>query len=121
MAGKIASPEDLNAVKERARAAIDLRAGPKETQVTVHMGTCGIAAGARDILAQLVASQASISNVTLRQSGCLGLCEQEPMMTVRDKAGKELRYGKLDKNKIREIIREHLLAGRPVAQYLIKT
>jgi len=120
MARKIANIEDLNALKEQARAAVDLRGGAKETVVTVHMGACGIAAGARDVLAEFVASPDVAGRVTVRQSDCRGACEQEPMMTLRDKEGREFVYGKLDKNKVREIIREHVVGGKPVQRHLIR-
>lgn len=122
MIQKITSPEELKKLRDRTRADIDLREGPKEIQITVHMGTCGIAAGARDILKALSAelSQAAINNVTLRRSGCIGLCDQEPMMTLTDKTRKEFRYVKLDKKKIHEIVREHVAGGSPVMDYLIK-
>ena len=74
MADKIKSPQELAALKEKAKAGLDLRMGPKEIQITVHMGTCGIAAGARDVMAALMAelAAAGVENVTLRQSGCIG-------------------------------------------------
>jgi NADP-reducing hydrogenase subunit HndB len=121
MAKRIASPEDLNLLRDKTKAEIDIRSGPKEIDITVHMGTCGIAAGARDVLAELVEelSRASVDNVVLRRSGCLGLCDQEPVLTLTDKSGKEFRYGKLDKNKVHEIVREHVLGGGPVMDYII--
>ena len=122
MTQKITSPEELKKLRDRTRAEIDLREGPKEIQITVHMGTCGIAAGARDILKALSAelNQAAINNVTLRRSGCIGLCDQEPMMTLTDKTRKTFRYVKLDKKKIQKIVREHVAGGNPVIDYLIK-
>jgi (2Fe-2S) ferredoxin len=122
MTQKITSPEELKKLRDRARAEIDLRSGPKEIQIIVHMGTCGIAAGARDLLRTLSAelSQASIDNVTLRQSGCAGLCDQEPMITLSDKTGRVFRYGKLNKKKIHEIVQDHVLDGNPVMDYIIR-
>ena len=120
MARKIGSVADLNALKAKARADVDLRSGAKEMQVTVHMGTCGIAAGARDVVAEFLASPDLAGRITLRQTGCLGLCEQEPMMTLLDKSGKKFVYGTLDKQKTREIIRGHIIGGKPVARYLIQ-
>jgi len=118
---KISSPADLKALREKAQGDVDLRTRKGETNVVVHMGTCGIAAGARDVLAQIVAelSDAGAKSVTVKQTGCLGLCDQEPMLTITDKAGKEFRYGKLDRHKVHEIIQEHLLAGRPVIEHII--
>jgi NADP-reducing hydrogenase subunit HndB len=108
-------------LRDWLKGEIDVRSGPKEIQITVHMGTCGIAAGARDVLTVLAneLTQASAENVTLKQAGCVGMCDKEPMLTLRDKSGQEFRYGKLDKNKIREIVNEHVVGGRPVVNYII--
>jgi NADP-reducing hydrogenase subunit HndB len=121
MATKITNPDDLKAVRDRARAEIDLRTGPKDTQIMVHMGTCGIAAGARDVLAALYDAlvKASVNTVTLRQSGCAGLCDREPMFTLTDKSGRQFRYGRLDANKVQRIVQEHVVSGNPVNEYLI--
>jgi len=121
MAKKITSPGDLMALRDAAKVEIDLRAGPKELRITVHMGTCGIAAGAREVIAELAAAlgEAAVGKVTLGQSGCAGLCDQEPMLTLVDKTGKEYRYGRLNKSKVHEIVQEHVLGGRPVTKYII--
>jgi len=98
MAEKITSPDQLKALAEKAKADIDLRSGRKETQVTVHMGTCGIAAGARDVLAAFMQelADAKVTNVSLHQSGCAGLCEQEPMITLKFEDGSVYHYGLLE-------------------------
>ena len=85
MTEKIKNPADLMAMAAKAKAAVTVRDDDKAVQVTVHMGTCGIAAGARDVIATFMRElpAAGVTNVTLRQSGCAGLCEQEPMITVR--------------------------------------
>ena len=121
MNDKIKSPKDLLALREKAREAIALRSGPKEITITVHMGTCGIAAGARNVLASLSRSleQEGVSNVTLRQAGCAGLCDREPMVTLSDKAGKEYRYGKLTDERVQAIVQKHVIQGSPVMEYLI--
>ena len=122
MGKKIMSREDLKCLKNRAGAELDIRTGPKEMQITVHTGTCGIAAGAREVLSELAEelSRASQENVSLRKSGCLGLCDQEPMITVTDPSGDEVHYCRLNKQKVREIVQEHILSGRPVKNYLVK-
>ena len=123
MTKKITNIEDLKSLRERAREEVDLRTGPKDMQITIHMGTCGIAAGARDVLTQLAdeLGRASVDTVTLRQSGCVGLCDQEPMLTLTDRSGKGYVYGKLDKEKVRQIVHEHVLGGNPVTHYMVKT
>lgn len=122
MAEKIASPEALKALRDKARSEIELRTGAKEIRITVHMGTCGIAAGARDVLGFLSdeLGKASVSNVTLRQSGCAGLCDDEPMITLSDKEGKDYTYGRLDKAKVAQIVRDHVRGGKPIGEYLVK-
>jgi len=121
MEKKIKSPKDLNDLRDKARSEIDLRTGEKDMRIAVHMGTCGIAAGARDILAQLVEElqRARIGNVTVRLSGCMGLCDQEPMFTLVDKAGTEFCYAKLDKAKVCEIVHQHVLENQPVVEYMV--
>jgi NADP-reducing hydrogenase subunit HndB len=123
MPDKITSPDQLKALAEKAKADIDLRQGRKETQVTVHMGTCGIAAGARDIVAAFMTEMAAagVTSVSLHQTGCAGLCEEEPMATVTVPDGTMYRYGLLDKDKVHAIVTTHLAGGTPVAEYLIKT
>jgi NADP-reducing hydrogenase subunit HndB len=123
MADKIASPEQLKALAEQAKANLDLREGRKETQVTVHMGTCGIAAGAREIVAAFMTEMATsgVTTVSLHQTGCAGLCEEEPMATVTTADGTMYRYGLLNKSKVQAIVKDHLVGGLPVAAYLIKT
>jgi (2Fe-2S) ferredoxin len=122
MAKRISSPQELKALQEQARRDIDLRSGDKDVRLTVHMGTCGIAAGARDILAAILNAlgAAGAENVSVQQTGCAGLCDQEPMLTLTDKAGGTFRYGRLDKHKVGEIVREHVLRGQPVVEYLVK-
>jgi NADP-reducing hydrogenase subunit HndB len=123
MADRITSPEQLKALAAQAKGAIDLRDGRKETQVTVHMGTCGIAAGARDIVAAFMTDMAGagVKDVSLHQTGCAGLCEEEPMATVTAADGTMYRYGLLDKNRVHAIVEQHLVGGRPVDAYLIQT
>ena len=122
MAKRIASPEDLKAVREKALAGIHLRTGEKETRLTIHMGTCGIAAGARDVLGALIdeLNHADGHSASVHQAGCAGLCDQEPMLSLVDKAGTMFRYGRVDKRKAREIVRQHVLRGVPVNEYLVK-
>ncbi|HVP13690.1 MAG TPA: (2Fe-2S) ferredoxin domain-containing protein [Phycisphaerae bacterium] len=122
MTKRIASPEDLKALQQKAKKESDLREGRKDVRITVHMGTCGIAAGARDVLTALMSelSESKVDNVSITQTGCAGLCDQEPMITVNDKAGGSFRYGRLNKAKVGVIVREHVLRGQPVLEYMIK-
>jgi NADP-reducing hydrogenase subunit HndB len=123
MAERITSPEQLRALAAKAKGDIDLRDGRKETQVTVHMGTCGIAAGAREIVAAFMTEMAGagVKDVSLHQTGCAGLCEEEPMATITAADGTLHRYGLLDKGRVHAIVEQHLVGGKPVDAYLIKT
>ncbi len=123
MADRITSPDQLRALAIKAKGDIDLREGRKETQVTVHMGTCGIAAGAREIVAAFMTEMAGagVTSVSLHQTGCAGLCEEEPMATVTAADGTMYRYGLLDKAKVHTIVINHLVGGTPVRAYLIQT
>jgi NADP-reducing hydrogenase subunit HndB len=124
VSAKINSVEELKKLREQARGQVDLRSGPKDNRITVHMGTCGIAAGARDILSVLAEelAKAAVANVsvTLRQSGCIGLCDQEPMLTYSDKAGRDYMYVQLTKEKAREFVASHILADHPLNKYILE-
>ena len=122
MSAKITSAEELKKLRDRAQAQVSLRNGPREVQAVVHMGTCGIAAGARDVMAEMVArlDEAGLDDVTLRQSGCIGLCDEEPMMTVTDRAGRNFLYVNLTREKVRRIVKEHLAGGSPIEAFLAK-
>ena len=117
---RIGSPDDLRKLKERTRAEVDVRGAPKDLSITVHMGTCGIAAGARDIMSALVSELGSrnVQTVTLRQSGCIGLCDQEPMLTLKDSSGREHLYVRLDRQKAKKIVVEHVIGGTPVKELI---
>jgi NADP-reducing hydrogenase subunit HndB len=121
MAKKIRSLEDLKAVRKEAQAQVDLRSGQKDMRITVHMGTCGIAAGGRDILVAILErlGDAGAEKATVQQAGCAGLCDQEPMISISDKSGGVFRYGRLDKNKVRQIVDQHVVRGQPVREYLL--
>jgi NADP-reducing hydrogenase subunit HndB len=122
MTEKISSPQDLLKLRDKARSQVDLRDGVKEAHVVVHMGTCGIAAGARDIVAELVAQLDSrgVQTVTVRQSGCIGLCDQEPMLTYTDKSGRNFLYVNLTREKVGELVERHIVKGEPVEKYITK-
>ncbi len=123
MEKKIKTPQDLNALRDKAKADIDLRTGDKDMRIVVHMGTCGIAAGARDVLTQVIEelNQAGLKNVTVHLSGCAGLCDQEPMLTLTDKAGTEYCYASLNNVKVKEIVRKHVLENVPLIEYMISS
>ena len=93
-----------------------IREGEGRARVTVHMGTCGIAAGARDIMDALLGEigKANVQDIIVTTSGCAGLCNAEPMMTVELKDQPPVKYGYLTPAKMRKIFVQHILGGQMV-------
>lgn len=118
--GKL-SIEDLRRIKEREMARMSLREGDHRAKITVHMGTCGIASGARKILeAFLEAARASgTTEVLITQSGCAGLCNREPMATVEIRGEAPVKYVDLNPDKARRIFQEHIMGGKVVEDYAL--
>ncbi len=113
--------EELKKIKDRF---IDERMKEIEegyVLVDVHMGTCGIASGARDIHRTILEEieKAAAANVRIKITGCAGLCSMEPMITVSLPGRSPVKYGKLDEKKVREIFYSHILGGHPKAEYAI--
>jgi len=115
--------EDLQKIREAARASVRLRQGAGEVKVTIHMDDCGIAAGARDIVKTLLGEleKRKIANVTVTISGCAGRCKQEPMATVEVRGQEPVTYVSLDREKMRRILEQHVLGGNVVKDYLLSS
>lgn len=113
--------DDLKKIKEKHKATFTLREGSYRAKITVHMGTCGIAAGARGIMTALMdeISEAGVEDVITTTSGCAGLCAREPMATVEILNKPPVKYGDLTDKKIKEIFKEHILGGNPVEKYAL--
>ena len=114
-------PEELNAIAMRMRRQTMLREGAGRAKVTVHMGTCGISAGARKIMSTLLAivEEQGIEDVILTTSGCAGLCSREPMMTVELKDEAPVKYVDLDEKKTRAVFCKHVLGGETVVDFAL--
>ena len=115
------SVEDLKKIKETVKGTLTLREGTHRVKITIHMGTCGIAAGARKIMNVLLKEieDRGITDVILTSSGCAGLCNQEPMATIEIKGETPVKYRDLDEKKIIEIFDQHVLNGKPVLEYVL--
>ncbi|MBD3235297.1 MAG: (2Fe-2S) ferredoxin domain-containing protein [Candidatus Eisenbacteria bacterium] len=113
--------EDLKRIKESTKGTVNLRDGEYRVKVTVHMGTCGIAAGARKVLGAFRAAleESGANDVILTTSGCAGLCNHEPMATIEVRDAAPVKYIKLDEEKVQRIFQEHVIEGRPVAEYAL--
>lgn len=114
--------DELAKIREKTRYAATLRQGAARVRVNVHMGTCGIAAGAREILTAVMKEIESrkLPDVIVMNSGCAGLCSQEPMMTVEVKGEPApVKYVALTADKVRKIFDSHVLKGQIVKEYAL--
>lgn len=108
--------DDLKKIKEDYKASLTLREGGYRAKVTVHMGTCGIAAGARKVMEALLdeINKSNVKDVIVTTSGCAGLCSKEPMATVEIINEAPVKYVYLNEDKIRKIFKEHVMEGKAV-------
>ncbi|MCE5193480.1 MAG: (2Fe-2S) ferredoxin domain-containing protein [Candidatus Cryosericum sp.] len=116
------SLEELKRIKEETLKAMDLRQAKDRGKIVVAMGTCGIAAGAKDTLMAVIdeLDKAGVHDVQVVQSGCMGLCDREPTIEVSMKDQPSVIYGDVDDANARRIVREHVQGGQVVAELVIK-
>lgn len=114
-------PEDLDKISERMRGTVSLREGKARCKIIVHMGTCGISAGARKIMSAFLSlvEEKKIEDVILTSSGCAGLCSKEPMITVELKDEAPVKYIELTEEKAKRIFNEHILSGKIVQDFAL--
>lgn len=108
--------DELRRIRDEARKSLDLRSGEQRARVVVCMGTCGIAAGARETLKVIMQAleQAGATDVAVTAAGCAGFCEQEPLVEVEIKGAPPVRYGRVDAVGAQRIVTEHVLRGTVV-------
>lgn len=113
--------DELNKLNKETKKNIYLRNSDFKSKVTVHMGTCGIAAGARGILSVFIdgLNEKNITDIMITTSGCAGLCSSEPMITVELLNSPPVKYGNLTPEKAKKILEEHLISGKVVREYAI--
>lgn len=113
---------ELQAIKEKMKDKIILREGVGDIRVVVGMATCGIAAGARPVLNTLVeeVSAAGLAEkVTVSQTGCIGICQYEPIVEVFEAGKDKVTYVKMTPEKAKRVVEEHLKGGNVVNEYTI--
>lgn len=117
----IKSLEDLKKIKEEALAKRKITETSGATQVIVGMGTCGIAAGARETMKAVLdfIEEKNLPNIVVTQTGCIGLCEQEPILQVVSGKKEKVTYGKVNAEVARRVMEEHVLEGRVVSENVI--
>lgn len=114
--------EDLAKIREKTKRLTTIREGGEyRAKICVHMGTCGIAAGARNIMNALMKEleERELSDILLTNSGCAGLCSREPMATVEVAGQAPVKYVDLTEKKVKEIFEKHVLGGQIVQQYAL--
>ncbi len=119
---KITSIEDLKKIKEEAQKSTMLREGVADIKIVVCMGTCGIAAGARQVMSSLLdeVSKRDLKNIIVTQAGCIGLCDREPLISV-EKGSEKVLYGDLTPEKARQIIASHVVNGQIIGEWVVHT
>ena len=113
---------ELQAIKERMKSKVSLREGSSDVRIVVGMATCGIAAGARPVLnafVELVNESALSGKVTVTQTGCIGLCQYEPLVEVYEAGKEKVTYVKMTADKAKEVVEKHLKGGNVVTEYTI--
>ncbi|MBR0303833.1 MAG: (2Fe-2S) ferredoxin domain-containing protein [Clostridia bacterium] len=116
------SLEELMAIRDSMKDKVALRNASDDVRVVVGMATCGIAAGARPVLnafVEGVAAEGLTDHVTVTQTGCIGICQYEPIVEVYEKDKEKVTYVKMDAAKAKEVIERHLKGGNPVTEYTI--
>jgi NADP-reducing hydrogenase subunit HndB len=115
------SKDDLEKMREAVKASLAARENAGGARLVVAMGTCGIAAGAREVVAALMdeLEQCGIRDVTLTQSGCKGLCDREPTLDVLRPGEAPVTYGDVTPEAARRIVAEHVVGGEPVKDLVL--
>ncbi len=105
--------QDLKKIKESASKEMLLRGDKGKIRILIHMGTCGIAAGARDVMNTLMEemTQADREDIRVVASGCMGMCSSEPNVTVEIEGEEPIMYQHMDANRMRQVFKRHVLLG----------
>ena len=111
---------ELAAIREKMKDKVVLREGTSDTRIVVGMATCGIAAGARPVLNAFVEginNEGLASSVTVSQTGCIGICQYEPVVEVFQPGKEKVTYVKMTVEKVEKVIAEHIKGGKVVEEY----
>lgn len=118
------SLEELKAIRERMQGRVGVRSEDEnQTRVVVGMATCGIASGARPVLTALsdAVQTRTLDNVAVTQTGCIGLCQYEPIIEVFEPGKDKVTYVKMTAEKALEVLDKHVLGGQIVTEYTINS
>lgn len=113
---------ELAAIREKMRDKVAIREGSGEIRVVVGMATCGIAAGARPVLntfVEEISKEGLSEKATVSQTGCIGICQYEPVVEVFQECKEKVTYVKINPDKAKRIVAEHIKGGKVVTEYTI--
>ena len=113
---------ELAAIREKMKDKVVLREGSSTTRIVVGMATCGIAAGARPVLNAFVDGvnkEGLASDVVVSQTGCIGICQYEPVVEVYEAGKEKVTYVKMTVEKAEKVLKEHIKGGKVVTEYTI--
>lgn len=113
---------ELAAIRDRMKDKVVLREGSNDTRIVVGMATCGIAAGARPVLNAFVEGvnkEGLTNSVTVSQTGCIGICQYEPVVEVFQPGKEKVTYVKMTVEKVERVMKEHIVGGKVVDEYTI--
>ena len=116
--------EELKAIRDKMQGQVGLRSeSASQTRVVVGMATCGIASGARPVLTALsnAVQEKNLTNIAVVQTGCIGLCQYEPIVEVFEPGKDKVTYIKMTPEKALEVLEKHLIGGKVVEKYIISS
>ena len=116
------SLEELKAIRERMQGKVGMRSeNAGQTKIVVGMATCGIASGARPVLNVLAdeVQKRGLSNVVVTQTGCIGLCQYEPIVEVHVPGKEKVTYVRMDMDKALEVLEQHIVRGYTLGKYTL--
>ena len=113
---------ELQAIRDRMKDKVIIREGVNQIRVVVGMATCGIAAGARPVLNAFVeaVNNANLQDkITVSQTGCIGICQYEPVVEIYEPGKEKITYVKMTPEKVQAVIEKHLKGGNVVSEFTI--
>jgi (2Fe-2S) ferredoxin len=110
------SLDELRKIRDEVKKSLEMRAGTHRARIVVGMGTCGIAAGARETMRAFMEAldAAAITDVAVTATGCAGFCDQEPLAEVEIRGQPVVRYGRVNATAAKRIVQEHIVGGKKV-------
>lgn len=113
--------EELKAIREKKLQQVELRREHNGYKILVGMATCGIAAGARPVMTAILdeIQKRNLTDVVVTQTGCIGMCQYEPIVEVIEPNGQKITYASITPDKAKTIVSQHIVNGKAVSEYTI--